>query len=197
MAARRYGGKSGEERDRERRERLIDAGCVVFGRVGFATATVAHLCREAHVSLRSYHQVFGVKEEVLSAVVNRCIGDAVRAIRKGLVTGDDVWGLLRGAVATYVEYVTSRRAVYRLLYVESCHLANGEPRRDPLAIVLADILRGQTTLPERSLRVIVAAVAGMVAALLAQWHGSECVAKEEIIETAMRFCSSALASGDA
>ncbi len=45
--ARRYGGKSLEQRREERRRRLLDAGLELFGTQGFQHTTIEQLCATA------------------------------------------------------------------------------------------------------------------------------------------------------
>lgn len=70
-ALRRYGGRGGEERRAERRERLLDAGLAVFGEVGYHGATVRLICAGAGLSERYFYESFANSEDLLCAVYER------------------------------------------------------------------------------------------------------------------------------
>lgn len=70
-ALRRYGGRGGEERRAERRERLLDAGLAVFGEVGYHGATVRMICARAGLTERYFYESFANSEDLLCAVYER------------------------------------------------------------------------------------------------------------------------------
>ncbi|MEV0595673.1 hypothetical protein [Nonomuraea cavernae] len=92
------------------------------------------------------------------------------------------------AVSAYIEHATEKRQVYRMLYVEANHLRRDEPRRDPLAIVLGEILNGQCGLTKKEARLGGVAIGGAVGALLADWYAREEVTVRQIIDTALAVC---------
>ena len=69
--ARRYGGKSLEQRRDERRGRLLDAGLELFGTQGFQHTTIEQLCAAARLNPRYFYEQFGTREELLGAVYER------------------------------------------------------------------------------------------------------------------------------
>lgn len=64
---RSYGGITAEERQRQRRERFIEAGLEVFGRKGVAGATVRELCKQAGFTDRYYYDLFADIETLFAA----------------------------------------------------------------------------------------------------------------------------------
>lgn len=68
---RRYGGRGGEERKAERRERLLDAGLACYGDVGYHAATVRMICARAGLSERYFYESFANGEDLLCAVYLR------------------------------------------------------------------------------------------------------------------------------
>ncbi|TMR88203.1 TetR/AcrR family transcriptional regulator [Nonomuraea basaltis] len=182
---------SPEERSEIYRERLIEAGLSLFGQVGFAAATLPDLCREGQMSHRGLYQAFqafdGGKERVLAAVVDRCTDEAVLVIRERLAGGEGEGSAgVAAAVAAFVEYMTRKRRVYRILYVEAHHLTRVEARRDPLAIVLGEILNGQ--LSGKDARLVGTAIVGAVGALLADWYEHGDMPVHEVADAAVRVC---------
>ncbi len=65
---RTYGGVSGEERSRQRREKLIEAGLQVFGTLGFDKATMRDICASARLAERYFYENFANIDEAFEAV---------------------------------------------------------------------------------------------------------------------------------
>ena len=61
---RRYSGQSFEDRQAERRERLIRAAVQVTGRVGLEAASVAAICAEAGLTARYFYESFPTREAI-------------------------------------------------------------------------------------------------------------------------------------
>jgi AcrR family transcriptional regulator len=81
---RRYAGKTAEERDEERRARLLDAGLEVFGTVGYAASAIETICSTARVATREFYALFGTKDRLLLDVDSRIVGEAAADIMVAL-----------------------------------------------------------------------------------------------------------------
>ncbi|MCX4247052.1 TetR/AcrR family transcriptional regulator [Paraliomyxa miuraensis] len=92
--------------ERERiRERLLQAGCSGFGRVGLAKITIAELAREAGIGKGSFYQFFESKEELFLAVQ------------------EQQEAMFKASLARELERAASgRQAVHRLLTVTATRL---------------------------------------------------------------------------
>lgn len=75
---RRYRGASLEQRQSERRAKLIEAGLTVIGSVGYHAATVRAICTEAGLTERYFYESFENSEALLRAVYTHII-DRLRA----------------------------------------------------------------------------------------------------------------------
>ncbi|MFI6490211.1 TetR/AcrR family transcriptional regulator [Streptomyces sp. NPDC050564] len=79
----RYGGRTAEERQAERRVRFLDAALQLFGdSPGFRSTTVAALSEAAGLSTRQFYEEFRTLEDVLAALhlqVNDWAEDAALA----------------------------------------------------------------------------------------------------------------------
>ncbi|NUS17521.1 MAG: helix-turn-helix transcriptional regulator, partial [Streptomyces sp.] len=65
----RYGGKTAEERQAERRRRFLDAALQLFGDTpGYRNTTVAALSEAAGLSTRQFYEEFRTLEDVLAAL---------------------------------------------------------------------------------------------------------------------------------
>lgn len=65
---RTYGGISGEERSRQRREKLLEAGLMVFGTLGYDTATMRDICAHARLAERYFYENFANIGETFDSV---------------------------------------------------------------------------------------------------------------------------------
>lgn len=59
-------GSAQSARDDERRRRLLDAALEVYGTTGYSGATVRTVCDLAHVSTRSFYELYADQSELLS-----------------------------------------------------------------------------------------------------------------------------------
>jgi AcrR family transcriptional regulator len=96
---RRYSGQSFEDRQAERRHKLIEATVTVAGRVGLDGASVAAICAEAGLTARYFYESFPTREaifvEAYRTVQNELLahiaitpgpGDAARRALTGFFT---------------------------------------------------------------------------------------------------------------
>lgn len=67
-AGRAYGGLSPEDRVAARRQRLLQAGAVLFGTQGLRATTVRGVCSEAGLTDRYFYESFASLEALLAAV---------------------------------------------------------------------------------------------------------------------------------
>ncbi|NUU25174.1 MAG: TetR/AcrR family transcriptional regulator [Streptomycetaceae bacterium] len=117
----RYGGKSAEERQAERRRRFLDAALQLFGdSPGYRGTTVAALSEAAGLSTRQFYEEFRTLEDVLAALhlqVNAWAEEAVLAA----VTGAENMPLADRATEIFRAYaanVTSDPRRIRITFVE-------------------------------------------------------------------------------
>lgn len=65
---RRYGGVSGEERLRQRRERFLEAALEVFGTLGYNRATMRDVCAHARLAERYFYENFSDLDDAFETV---------------------------------------------------------------------------------------------------------------------------------
>ncbi|MER5296744.1 helix-turn-helix domain-containing protein [Streptomyces pharetrae] len=117
----RYGGRSAEERQAERRRRFLDAALRLFGdRPGYRSTTVAALSEAAGLSTRQFYEEFRTLEDVLAALHLQVNDWAEQAVRAAVA---DAAGLpLADRVATifhaYAADVTADPRRIRITFVE-------------------------------------------------------------------------------
>ncbi|WP_069768781.1 TetR/AcrR family transcriptional regulator [Streptomyces sp. LUP30] len=117
----RYGGKSAEQRQAERRERFLEAALRLFGGgPGYRGTTVASLSEAAGLSTRQFYEEFRTLEDVLAALhlqVNDWAEQAVLAAfadAQGLPLAERVTAIFRA----YAADVTTDPHRIRITFVE-------------------------------------------------------------------------------
>ncbi|MEU0458901.1 helix-turn-helix domain-containing protein, partial [Streptomyces sp. NPDC006129] len=87
----RYGGKTAEERQAERRRRFLDAALHLFGDTpGFRATTVAALSEAAGLSTRQFYEEFRTLEDVLAALHLQVNGWAEAAVLEAAAGAADL-----------------------------------------------------------------------------------------------------------
>ncbi|SHH56157.1 TetR/AcrR family transcriptional regulator [Streptomyces sp. 3214.6] len=117
----RYGGKTAEQRQVERRGRFLDAALQLFGGTpGYRGTTVASLSEAAGLSTRQFYEEFRTLEDVLVALhlqVNAWAEEAVMAaftVAQDLPLVDRVTAIFRA----YAGNVTADPCRIRITFVE-------------------------------------------------------------------------------
>ncbi|MER5748779.1 TetR/AcrR family transcriptional regulator [Streptomyces sp. NPDC002088] len=86
----RYGGRSAEERQAERRRRFLDAALQLFGGTpGYRATTVAALSEAAGLSTRQFYEEFRTLEDVLAALHLQVNGWAEEAVLTAVAGAED------------------------------------------------------------------------------------------------------------
>lgn len=115
-----YGGVTADERRAERRERLLEAGLEVLGTEGWQAATVRGICKHARLNARYFYESFSGLDELLVAVFDRIVADAVQEVVAALdqapQTAEDQ---ARAAVATFVTSLTDDPRKARVGFIEA------------------------------------------------------------------------------
>lgn len=143
-ATRRYRGASAEQRQHERREKLLEAGLRVFGEVGYHAATVRGICQEAGLTERYFYESFANSEDLLCAVYAQVIATQrermLTAINSAL---PDQAAMIRAGLTAFLAFAKESPASARVQFLEVLGVS---PRVDQLyrrAIeTFAQLLRG-------------------------------------------------------
>lgn len=116
---RTYRGADPQQRQQERRIRLLDAAVKVFGTTGYRTATVEKVCGEAGLTKRYFYESFSNSEDLLMAAYGR----ATDAMRENILAGaqaeaDSTEQVLRGALTGFFTFVAENPESARIAFVE-------------------------------------------------------------------------------
>ncbi|MGW7257284.1 TetR/AcrR family transcriptional regulator [Streptomyces sp. NPDC054834] len=117
----RYGGRSAEERQAERRRRFLDAALQLFGdSPGFRGTTVAALSQAAGLSTRQFYEEFRTLEDVLAALHLEVNDWAEQAVLAALAEAETLPLAERVTVLfrAYARDVTSDPRRIRITFVE-------------------------------------------------------------------------------
>ncbi len=149
MAQRPYAGRLPEERRRDRRRRLLDAGLELFAAEGYARATIEGLCAAAGVTGRHFYEEFGSREELLLAVYDELVEGARTSVAAALAAApDDPGQRARAGLEALVDYMLSDPRRARVQCVEVVGVSERvEARRRE---VLRDFARMVTREAERA-----------------------------------------------
>ena len=176
----RYGGKSAEERQAERRRRFLDAALQMFGDApGYRSTTVAALSEAAGLSTRQFYEEFRTLEDVLAALHLQVNGWAQEAVLAVAVDATDL-PLAERATAIFRAYaanVTADPRRIRITFVEiigvSARLEEQRLARRSRWVDLicaeADTAAAQGEAAPRDYRIAATAFIGSVNGLLHDW----------------------------
>ncbi|MEM9573333.1 MAG: TetR/AcrR family transcriptional regulator [Pseudomonadota bacterium] len=115
-----YAGQTVESRRLQRREKLIEAGYILFGTLGFHQTKIDAVCAEAGVGIRSLYDEFGRLEELFRAVYVRLVEQAYDAVDTVLSTNSA--NLLEAAVSAYLHCMLDDPKSGRIVSIESGRL---------------------------------------------------------------------------
>jgi AcrR family transcriptional regulator len=171
-----YGGRSAEDRRRERHERFVAAGLEIIGTDGYSAVSVRSLCRAAGLAERYYYESFTSREDVLAAVYEQVITDltvaAYAAVDPDLT---DVEELTRRSLEAFIGLVTTdrRRARIQLIEVVGVSDALERRRRDVMhsfALLVANSARDHGLGAGIDVDTVSLGLVGAVNELLIDWY---------------------------
>ena len=194
----RYGGKTAEERQAERRRRFLDAALQLFGDTpGYRATTVAALSEAAGLSTRQFYEEFRTLEDVLAELHLEVNDWATGAVLAAVADADHLPLAERAAAIfrAYAANVTSDPRRVRITFVEiigvSARLEEQRLARRALWVDLVcaeanrAVVRGEAAL--RDYRLAATGFIGSVNGLLHDWSAGWVDATlDEVVEELVR-----------
>lgn len=121
---RRYGGVDPQERQRQRRERLIAAGVELFGTRGYHSTTVKDLCKQAGLTERYFYESFKNLSEAFFAIYRGVNEDFKQALLSSVMAnvGKPPMELARAVVQAELAHFRKDARVAHLMLVEAPNL---------------------------------------------------------------------------
>lgn len=147
-------GKARGVRDRERRQRLLEAALELYGTAGYRATTVQAVCKLAKVSTRSFYELYADHEQLLAELYEDLNEEVLAAIvLAGDSPGPDVFTAVEGLVAAALGpmLVDDRKA--RVMEVEVVGISDALERQRRLTIrrIAGAVDTGFDALVERGL----------------------------------------------
>lgn len=175
---RAYRGLLPEQRNLERKQRLLAAALELFAQQGYANTTIEQLCAKAKVTARHFYTVFASREAVLTALYNSIVDDLRDAVAIAIaLPGLALSAKLELAVqALITQYLSDARRA-RIGVLESVGVSAAMEQRRRAAIheiarviesfINALVQRGE--LPSHDYHLVSIAIVGGINELLAEW----------------------------
>lgn len=140
-------GQTVEERQSDRRERLIEAGIELFGTRGYANTPVKAICEEAGLTERYFYEAFEDREDLLDVIHSLLLEDCREATLAAI--GDapvDLEVSMRAGLSAFARELTRdpRRARIQEIEVVGVSPAMEKKRREwihTFATIVADLSR--------------------------------------------------------
>jgi AcrR family transcriptional regulator len=138
VKARLYGGQSQEARVAERRDKLMQAAAVLYGRAGATGASVTAICAEAGLTPRYFYESFTSREGLLLAV----FGEVCERLVAQVTAAVDPTAPTDSALTAFFRLLAEHPDLARVFLVETDHhdpemLKVGRDMLDRLATLIA------------------------------------------------------------
>lgn len=188
----RWNGLSPVERQRERRQLLIDAAFDLLATEGGAATTVRAVCARARLNPRYFYESFEELDALVVAVYDQVIDELRAAVRAAvLAAGDDAHDAVRASVAATVHFVDEDRRRGRVLYVEALGNEALNVRRMQTGFDLVELVQRDTVRrrggsgSEQVDRMRAAMLVGGFSEILAAWlDGRIDMSAEHLVDSA-------------
>ncbi len=116
---RRYGGRTPEERQADRRRRLLDSGLELFGTAGFSPVGINRICASAGVTARHFYEDFATREDLFVALYDEIMAEVVIAIGEALdAAPSDHIGVTETSLSAYAHALLDDPRRARICCVE-------------------------------------------------------------------------------
>lgn len=185
----RWNGLSTEERQRERRQLLVEAALELLANEGLAGTTVRAVCAKARLNPRYFYESFDELDELVVAVYDHVVGLMRKRIAEALAeVGNHPRETVPATVTAIIDFVDEDRSMGRVLYVEALGNEALNVRRMQTGFDLVDALqrdvarrRGQSG-AEPLARLAAAMLVGGMSEIVSAWlDGRIEMTRDEII----------------
>lgn len=176
---RSYAGRSADERDAVRRQRLLGAALELIGTRGYAATTVERLCTTANVSTRHFYLLYANKEAAFIDLYDELTAASYRNVATSLeaTEGASMKERISQAMLAYFDPMLSDLRVARISFVE---IIGASPRIEELRLqyreTLVDLVRAESAdavargeVRDRDFRFATLALAGAATAVAHDW----------------------------
>ncbi|MDQ5893814.1 MAG: TetR/AcrR family transcriptional regulator [Actinomycetota bacterium] len=119
-SGRTWRGQTTQERQSDRRDRLIEAGIELFGTRGYANTPVKAICEEAGLTERYFYEAFEDREALLDQIFEILIADCRRATMDAIENSTDELGAsMRAGLTAFAHELTRDPRRARIQEIEA------------------------------------------------------------------------------
>lgn len=155
FAKRTYGGISGEERSRQRREKLLDSALDVFGTLGHDKATMRDICAHARLAERYFYENFANTSEAFEAVYLSLSRQLLEAMSAAVGKAPEAQPMSKAAAClrTYFRFIKDDPRRAQIMLLDAPRLGHNNIHQDGSSMAeyarfMVDTVRGhQADLP--------------------------------------------------
>ena len=118
---RNFRGLSLEQRQRERREKLMEAGLQVYGTQGFFSVTVRDVCAEAKLTERYFYESFKNSEQLFKAIYVQLIEQQQQLVLSAVMqaAGQPHHQMIRAGLSVFLRSLQDDPRMARILFVDA------------------------------------------------------------------------------
>jgi AcrR family transcriptional regulator len=136
-----WGGQTADERQAERRRKLLDAAYELWGEGGWAAVTMRKVCARAGLTDRYFYENFTDRDALLTAVWDQVHHEVTTAVAAPLRERDrHPVDNVRHAVAALLCYITEQPTSAQILFGDHTGIAVLEQRRHDMVATLAELM---------------------------------------------------------
>ncbi|MPY98917.1 MAG: TetR family transcriptional regulator [Actinophytocola sp.] len=128
---RRYGGKTAEQRQQERRNALVSAALAIWQEQGWAAVTMRGVCARAGLTDRYFYESFANRDELLTTVWDQIRDETLSMILAAVAERSESPAMdqLRAALDVMVHHIQEEPALAQILFGDHSGSAILEQRR--------------------------------------------------------------------
>ncbi len=125
-SGRRYGGVDPEERQRQRKAKLIEAGLAVFGEQGYHQSTVRDVCKQAQLTSRYFYENFDGMEALFKAVYTAVNRELMQTTIMSLASCQpEPEKLAEAALRNFLEFIRQDPHRARVALIDALNVGEG------------------------------------------------------------------------
>lgn len=196
QAARTYGGRTAEERQTERRERLIEAATEIWGSQGWAAVTMRGVCAKAGLIDRYFYESFADRDALLVTVWDAVQAESLMVLASAFTDAADapVTTQVRAGITALVQTMSADPIRANIALGDHAGSAVLQSRRREVVLMIGDLILGlwrpyaRPDVTDDQMRMWAVAGIGGVYELIAAWHdGAVQASADELIEQASQL----------
>ncbi len=190
VVARRYGGKSAEQRRAERRAHLVDAALEIWQAQGWAAVTMRGVCAQAGLTDRYFYESFTDRDALLGTVWDQMRDETLGMLVGAIAAVSDQGAIdqLHAALDAVVHHIADEPARAQIIFGDHAGSAVLEQRRRDTVQMATDLMIGMAqpflreAVDEQALRInTVLGIGGFVELMLAWRSGLVESSTDEIV----------------